>query len=131
VSFTNAQELSSHQWKDRLVIVLTKYHSQDIFKKQISELANHLTGLENRRIVVYQSLPDKYIEGLMTEGKWTDSDDIYNNYKVSDTDYELVLIGLVGEIKLRENKLLTCEELFAMIDRMPMRKAQMNRRQND
>ncbi|NNK75467.1 MAG: DUF4174 domain-containing protein, partial [Maribacter sp.] len=37
-------------------------------------------------------------------------------------NFELVLIGLDGIIKLKRNEILTTDDLFSIIDSMPMRK---------
>jgi hypothetical protein len=44
--------------------------------------------------------------------------------------FKVVLIGLDGGIKLQKNGQLTPEELFGTIDSMPMRRAEMNKKQN-
>jgi hypothetical protein len=128
ISMGNAQNLSSHHWNDRLVIILVKDQSNQILKNQISELKKSVDGLEDRRIVVYQSLPGKYQKGLGNGNKWEASGEIYKRLKESDSEFEIVLIGLDGGIKLRKRELLKCEELFGVIDQMPMRRSEMNRK---
>jgi hypothetical protein len=123
----NAQDLSSHQWNDRLVLIQAKDETNQALKNQISELKKHTEGLEDRRIVVYQLIPGKYKRGLGDDAKWEVSDGISKKLKQSDTEFEIVLIGLDGGIKLRRNELLTCEELFRTIDQMPMRRSELKK----
>lgn len=127
ISMTNAQDISSHKWNDRLIIIMVKDSNNEILKNQLSELRNSRQGLKERRLIVYQSLPEKYQTGLTNENSWIESNRIYNRLKQSDSDFEIVLIGLDGGVKLRKNELLKCEELFGVIDQMPMRKAEMKR----
>lgn len=122
----NAQNLSSHQWNDRLVIILVQDQSNQILKNQISELKKSVDGLEDRQIIVYQSQPGKYQKGLGNGNKWEASGEIYKRLKETDSEFEIVLIGLDGGIKLRKRELLKCEELFGVIDQMPMRRSEMN-----
>ena len=126
----NAQNLSSHQWNDRLIIILVKDQSNQMLKNQFSELKKSVDGLEDRRIIVYQSQPEKYQKGLGNGNKWEASGEIYKRLKESDSEFEIVLIGLDGGIKLRKRELLKCEELFRVIDQMPMRRSEMNRKKS-
>ena len=128
ISKGNAQNLSPHQWNDRLVIILAKDQSNPTLNNQISELRKSVGGLEDRRIIVYQSLPGKYQKGLFNNKQWEFSGEIYKRFKELDSEFEIVLIGLDGGIKLRKRELLKCEELFVLIDQMPMRRAEMNRK---
>lgn len=125
ISMGNAQNLSSHQWNDRLVIILAKDQANQLFIDQIEELKKSIDGLEDRRIIVYQSLVSKYRKGLGNGGKWETSGKIFKKLKESDSEFEIVLIGLDGGIKLRRKELLKCEELFGVIDQMSMRKLEM------
>lgn len=127
ISTGNAQDLSSHQWNDRLVIVQVKNQSSKLLKNQISELEKHAEGLEDRRIVVYQLIPGEYKIGLDDDAKWETSEKLFERIKASGSEFEIILIGLDGGIKLRKNELLTCEELFGTIDQMPMRRSEMKK----
>ena len=42
--------------------------------------------------------------------------------------FEVVLIGLDGGVKLRKESPLSKEDLYAIIDGMPMRRAELNRK---
>lgn len=124
----SAQHISSHQWNDRLVIVLTTDSQNQIYLKQLSELQVFEEGLKERKIIVYQSLPSRFRVGLSLDASWKASDNVYKQLKKSDAEFEIILIGLDGGIKLRKEQWVAAEELFALIDRMPMRRAEMRRK---
>lgn len=124
----NAQKLSSHRWNDRLVIIMANDQSNPTLKDQILELEKSETGLEERRITVYRVLPDKYQIGLEDGKPCETSGNIYEIMKETNADFEIVLIGLDGGIKLRRSELLKADELFGIIDQMPMRQAEMNKK---
>jgi hypothetical protein len=127
VTTGNAQNLSSHQWNDRLVIIRVKDQSNPLLKSQISELKKSVNGLNDRRIIVYQSIPGKFQKGLLDSDNWKVSANFFEKLKESDSGFEIVLIGLDGGIKLQKNELLKYEELFAIIDQMPMRRSERKR----
>ncbi|WP_188459004.1 DUF4174 domain-containing protein [Psychroflexus planctonicus] len=51
----------------------------------------------------------------------------YQNLRSDDTDFEAILMGLDGSIKLRRNRAIEIDELFDLIDSMPMRKQEIQR----
>lgn len=122
---TNAQDLSKHQWEDRVLLVFTNNTLQDDFKRQIFELRNYKSGLEERKLSVYQVTPKNFRRGLSEKSEWTENTEFYKKYKSKDAPYEVVLIGLDGGKKLTATKFLPPEKLFVVIDGMPMRKAEI------
>ena len=53
---------------------------------------------------------------------------LYKNYQVKPGHFIVILVGKDGGEKYRSNKILQPAELFALIDAMPMRKAEMNQK---
>ncbi len=74
-----------------------------------------------RKILVYHILPERYKIGLKSEDKWEKN----TSLKILDVQFEVNLIGLDGGIKLSQKELLTAEKLFSIIDRMPMRRIEI------
>lgn len=129
VTSSAAQDLSEHQWEDRLILVLTTDTTNSVFKEQLRELYSDPKGLEDRRLVIYKVLPDQYLRDDRADESWQESPNLYKEFKKSDEPFEVILIGLDGGIKLRKSELLTNEQLFERIDQMPMRKAELKNRQ--
>ncbi|TXE12380.1 DUF4174 domain-containing protein [Algoriphagus aquimarinus] len=123
----NAQTLSSHQWKNRVIIVHSNDSTSPLFKSQILELKEHQKGLEERRLIIYQTTTEQFKKGLREDANWHKSENDLQHIKKSETVFEVTLLGLDGGIKLRKNELLTCEELFATIDQMPMRRSEIKK----
>ncbi len=55
-------------------------------------------------------------------------DPLCKTYRVKAGEFTVVLVGKDGMEKHRTDKLLTAEELFSIIDSMPMRKAEMRKK---
>jgi hypothetical protein len=127
-AMANAQDLASHQWNDRLVVIISHLETHPDLKKQISELLTDENGLRERRLKVYQVLPDAYKMGLDKQANWKKSEALYARLQRPGADFEVLLIGLDGGVKLRKNEVVKCEELFGLIDQMPMRRAEMRRK---
>lgn len=124
-----SQNIVSHQWENRTLLILTDDTESTTFQNQIKELQIHENGLTNRKLIVYQIKEHTYTKGLKNE-KWQNSSKLYRTYKSAKTPFEIILICLDGGIKLRQSKMLTCEKLFETIDVMPMRQSELNQKKN-
>jgi len=124
MTMLQAQDLSEHRWKDRLVLLL----SDDLANPELRKQQQILTGLNqelrDRKIVVYTVTPEFLYTGLK-EMKKNRSNTLYRKYKKGKASFQVVLLGLDGGVKLRENREVKPEELFGLIDRMPMRRAEL------
>ena len=124
-----SQNIASHQWEHRVLLILTNNKDAVTFQNQIKTLRTQESGVTDRKLIIYQVKTLQFMKGLK-DGDWQNSTNLYKTYKSKNTAFEVILIGLDGGIKLRQNHLLTCEELFKTIDVMPMRKAEIRRKKN-
>jgi len=124
----NAQNLSAHQWKNRIILILVNDTTSPELQAQLTEFRTHSAGMKERKLVVYQIQPNQFQRGLNTENQWINSNKLHKKYKSDDNPFEVILIGLDGGIKLTQNDILTCEKLFAIIDAMPMRRRELRRK---
>lgn len=116
-----AQDPSSFQWKNRLLLILVNDLSEEVYIKQWAELNDHKKELEERKLLVYQIQPNRYVVGLV-DHRWQQSKRLYKKYKKTKAPFEIILVGLDGGNKLHRTKFLGCKELFNTIDAMPMRR---------
>lgn len=72
-------------------------------------------------------MPEEYKTGLDGENK-KKSGRLYKEYKKTDAGFEVILLGLDGGVKLRQNELLQLEKLYGTIDVMPMRRQEIKRK---
>jgi hypothetical protein len=122
-----AQDLSKHQWKNRVLLILTENIEDQEFKNQIKKLQNDQKGFQNRKLIIYQMTTTHFKLGISKENEWIKKSELYNNLKSNDKTFEVILIGLDGSEKLRQNTVLTIDKLFSLIDRMPMRRTEIKR----
>ncbi|WP_028871596.1 DUF4174 domain-containing protein [Psychroserpens burtonensis] len=120
----NAQDLLKHQWKDRVLLIATNNTNTPKFQNQLKTLQNQEKNLKYRKLIIYQITPSYYSQRVSEENKWTKRPELYQKMKTNDNTFEVILIGLDGGEKLRQNELLTTNKLFAIIDGMPMRRAE-------
>ena len=124
LSNTIAQDMDEYQWKNRLVIILTDNMEQEDYLAQLEELKSDSEGMKERKLLVFSTTPNTYRKGV-SESEWEKSEKLYKRYKKSDAPFEVLLIGLDGGIKVRKTAIFKTEDLFAMIDGMPMRQSEI------
>ncbi len=131
-----AQDLSVHQWENRVLLILSESSSDipinsgsqhSLFQAQLDTLQQYSSGLRERKLLIYQVMPSKF---RSADKGWQSSSMLYQKYKQTNAPFEVVLIGLDGSVKLRQTKILSSAELFAVIDGMPMRRAELQRQKN-
>ena len=127
--YTNGQNLEKHEWKDRILIVKAESEASRTYQIQIEELKNSSAGLKERKLLVYQVIGNKYElidygnPGIIASGDV--SNKINENILNKNIPFEIILIGLDGGIKLKKSDIIRKEELFNIIDSMPMRSSEL------
>lgn len=124
---TNAQDLSSHQWQERVLLIFSDDTTKEIFTKQMAELSQNQEDLKERKLIVYQITPDAFRRGSGNDG-WEKGNGLYKKHNTSSASFRIILLGLDGGEKLNQTKFLPAEELFVLIDGMPMRKAEIRKK---
>ena len=129
VSHISAQDniMVEHKWQKRIICIVADNATDSLYKYQIAELTEDVKGLEERKLMIYDIHKDKYriLFPKESASQWAYSNDIYQKYTESEASFNLLLIGLDGGIKLRQQDFLTTKELFRIIDSMPMRRAEI------
>jgi len=118
-----SQDLSKHQWKDRLLIIMTNEISES-FNQQMRLFRNDNNGLIERKVVVYSVTPKGYKIGLEKETIMSNPKSL-KELKKTDSPFEMILIGLDGGVKKRFKEVTKPIEIFELIDSMPMRRSEM------
>lgn len=111
------------------MIAFSQNMESENFQQQLEIFEKDKEAFKERKLVLIQAIPGKIREVFPKESDWKESD-FYKKEKGSKTEFEVVLIGLDGGIKLRQNEILQTEKLFSLIDSMPMRRAEMRRDKN-
>lgn len=83
--------------------------------------------MEERKFVVIILTPNYQITGINSEIKHQ-SGISYQDLATKREDFELLLIGLDGGVKFRQNEPVSHQELFSQVDQMPMRRQEMEKR---
>lgn len=125
----SGQLLNDYQWKNRIVILYTPDESNELYQNQLSEFLDQDEKLKERKILVCRVIKDKYQMTNYLKPKqdvnWKPTDLDFNSKHNPQEEFEVNLIGLDGGVKLSQNKILKIEELYRIIDSMPMRSSEI------
>ena len=123
------QDLEKHQWQNRVLLILTNDIDSDIFNTQVQSFKGYSKELSERKLIVYKVVPLDH-KLVNKDNTWLNNQVIFNRYKQSNNVFEVVLLGLDGDVKLRQTYCLTPEKLFTIIDGMPIRRSEIKTKHN-
>jgi hypothetical protein len=115
----------------RIVVILAGSAGEELVRQQRGEMLKHGAGLDERDMVVFAVLPDGSVEGVHgtaptpAEVQAFRSRTPLNGAQAG--GFAVLLIGKDGGVKFRATRPVAAEELFALIDTMPMRRQEMKR----
>lgn len=127
----NAQNLNlnEHLWKNRIIIIKTLNNNSLKFKKQIKEFENQDEELAERKLVIYHLIKDNlFLIDYQTDSKISFSNTEHKKNKLLDNPvngFEIILIGLDGSVKIQRKEVVEINQLYSIIDAMPMRQIEM------
>lgn len=123
------QELENFKWKNRILIVKTLDSDSEIFNDQLTEFRDSNDEFEERKLVLLTMNQNDFelinFTRVESGNSGQVSDSISDNILNQSNDFEVILIGLDGGIKLRRSTILLKKDLFSIIDAMPMRRNEM------
>lgn len=118
------------RWQKRCVLLITDSEASKMYDRQISALGAFDSEFEARKIYVIDVRKSKYrIKNAHDQdgpkSTWVANTEIYKRYALENANFTIALIGLDGGMKLREDDVVSRQDLFDRIDAMPMRKAEI------
>lgn len=124
------QDLKKYEWKNRLLIIESPEQTNTKYIHQLEELKNLKKDLSDRKIVVIERVANNYkttdYQSTQSDQEWRETESHNQNHKIE--EFKVTLIGLDGGVKLEKTEILKKEDLFGIIDAMPMRKYELRSR---
>lgn len=122
--------LDKHRWKNRVLLLITESETNSIYLNQLEALGDLDSDFDERRLLVIDVKRDRYRIRKQKSLKknfsnWILNSSLYEKYAAKAVQFNIVLIGLDGSVKLKQADILLRNELFNSIDAMPMRMAEL------
>ena len=121
-----AAPLAQFQWEERLLVLLVEADNGAL-TTQLDMLAKAQDGLAERDMIAL-AVRGNDVRAIYGSADGLDAQALRSSLGGDDAGpYEAVLIGKDGGVKQRWPEPVSTEELFAIIDAMPMRASEMQR----
>jgi hypothetical protein len=116
----------------RIIVIAAGSADVPSVRKQRAEVLKHVAALDERDIVVFIALPDGSVEGVHGPAPTPAEASAFLSrnplpHGKSTGHFAVLLVGKDGGVKFRSERPVRAEELFALIDTMPMRREEMKR----
>jgi hypothetical protein len=108
-------DLDRLKWQSRVLVVFAPGEDDARLKRENELVEAQQDGFLERDLKVYRILGDA-----------PDAERLRAKLEVEKKPFAVVLVGKDGSVKLRKSEPLHPDELFRVIDRMPMRKREMH-----
>jgi hypothetical protein len=124
----NAQDLDDYRWKNRIVLLFTAGEGNPAFTQQVEELKKNPEGLNERDLIVFVIKQDRVMDLFENKPVALSDERLRKKYLREDNDFQYILIGKDGGIKLDKREFVPNKYLYAVIDATPMRRQKMRNR---
>ncbi len=114
-----AQGLVNYQWENRLLLIIGDDPSGDLVLAQYTE---RTVENKERKLIPLVVQPDGYFNTQTSEFIFDPG--VFTAYG-SNESFTIVLIGLDGGVKAKFNNAVSIDDIYALIDQMPMRKQEL------
>jgi hypothetical protein len=122
-------ELDNFRWKSRLIMIFAPSSLSASYKDQIGPLVKE-EGVTERDLIVIEVF-EKGASQCNNQPISTESAQrLRRLYDVKDNQFQVILIGKDGGVKMRADEPVTPQHLFGLIDAMPMRQQEMRKKRN-
>jgi len=121
-------DLTSYQWKNRVIIIFANSPANEYYRMQTGELETRTEDVLDRDLIVLELFENE----RSRMGDVFLPDDAVKNlrelFSAEKGRFQFILVGKDGGVKLRSDKPVPAAELFGLIDAMPMRQEEMRRK---
>ncbi len=132
-AFSPMQVVQSLSDKNRVLLVFARAASDPLVQQQIKLLAHHSTEMKERDLVLLPLYLDNALPANADTLRELQSSPVSDaeqlslrrQYKISQRDFAVVLLGKDGGEKFRSSTPVSIERINHIIDAMPMRQDEM------
>lgn len=120
-------DLNAYHWSKRVIILFAESEESLPFVEQMQVLRDAEDGVLDRDLVIVELLEsgDSRCGNMKISGDTAES--LRNRFKAQAGVFHFILLGKDGGVKLRRDGPVSAEDLFGIIDAMPMRQQEMRR----
>jgi hypothetical protein len=114
------------KWNHRPLLIFSPSKDKHL-EKQLLEIDQNQKGIIERDMKIFilhsnltGTMDDNAIDSVQVA-------DLYKKFDVSPEQFSILLIGKDGGVKMRKTQSMKIKDIFAIIDKMPMRQREMQK----
>ncbi len=126
---TTNVDLEGFKWEKRVLLLCAEDGGDPRFSGLKIEILDRKPEVEDRDLVVFEILETgpSTMNGSPIDPRAATA--LRERFKVSRAAFAVILLGKDGGTKLNRNGPVTLDEIFGLIDSMPMRREEMRRKE--
>jgi hypothetical protein len=117
--------LKDYQWKNRLILVFSPSPEDPGYRALEKEIVDQAEEIIDRDLLVFHILETGEIKLGESSLRTGAGDYLRESFSISSGTLTVLLIGKDGGVKLRRKGGVKLDEIFSLIDTMPMRQREM------
>lgn len=116
------------QWKKRLLLIFSTERADPLFNSIVNEISSRRGDVEDRDLVIFEILESGASKMNSSELELQKAASFREPLKIPKNTFTVILLGKDGGIKLKRNENVRLEEIFQLVDSMPMRQDEMRQK---
>ncbi|NTV42481.1 MAG: DUF4174 domain-containing protein [Syntrophobacteraceae bacterium] len=121
-------DFEQFQWKNRLLFVFAPESTNPLFERLQREISTRKHEVDDRDLVIFEILELGISKMNGTQLDPHTAPSLRKRFDISPKTFTLILVGKDGGVKLKRNDHVKLEEIFRLIDSMPMRQDEMRQK---
>jgi hypothetical protein len=123
-----SMDLNQFQWENRLLFIFAPQEGDSFFQALQSEISTQPDEISERDLVVFKIFETgpSYQENIQLDTRTAAA--IRNKFAAPLGQFTCILVGKDGGTKLKRYSPVKLEEIFNLIDAMPMRREEMRQK---
>jgi hypothetical protein len=123
-----SMDLNKFQWKNRLLFIFAPQEGDSFFQALQSEISTQPDEISERDLVVFNIFETgpSYMDTTRIDPQTAAA--IRTNFAAPPGQFTCILVGKDGGTKLKRHAPVKLEEVFNLIDAMPMRREEMRKK---
>jgi hypothetical protein len=121
-------DLSQFRWKNRLLFLFAPDNHHPLFEALHDSLSAQKPEVADRDIIVFKVLESGQSRMDMDLLEPQSADFLRKRFNVSRGQFTVILVGKDGGVKLNRQEKTELQDIFVLIDAMPMRQEEMRQK---
>lgn len=115
------------QWKKRLLFIFAPESTDPFFNTLVNEITARKDDVDDRDLVVFEILESGVSSMNRNELDPQQAASLRRHFKIPQSTFAVILLGKDGTQKLKRDGRVELDEIFRLVDSMPMRKDEMRK----